>query len=83
MTIHNPVSKTLKPSELQVAIEIVEALEPESQAILIDVIEKRLKQRRRAELVQTVEDVRDEFARGNFRSGSVSDLLAELDSCPD
>jgi hypothetical protein len=42
-----------------------------------------LKQRRRAELVQTVEDVRDEFARGNFRSGSVSDLLAELDSCPD
>lgn len=83
MTTHQTISETAQTSALQAAIEVVEALDPEAQAVLIDVIEKRLKQRRREDLVQAVKESREAFAQGNFRSGSVSDLLTELDHCPD
>ena len=36
-----------KTSTFQKAIEVVEALDPETQAILVDIIQKRLKQQRR------------------------------------
>lgn len=68
-----------KTSTLQKAIEVVEALSIEEQAILIDVIQKRLKQQRRDEILQAVAESRQEYAEGNVRSGSVADLLAELD----
>lgn len=69
-----------KTSTLQKAIEVVESLSIEEQAILIDVIQKRLKQQRRDEILQAVAESRQEYAEGKVRSGSVADLLAELDS---
>jgi hypothetical protein len=69
-----------KTSTLQKAIEVVETLSIEEQAILIDVIQKRLKQQRRDEILQAVAESRQEYAEGKVRSGSVADLLAELDS---
>lgn len=69
-----------KTSTLQKAIEVVEALSPEEQAILIDIIEKRLKQQRRDELLKAVAESRQEYAEGKVHSGSVADLLAELDN---
>ncbi|MCY7323824.1 MAG: hypothetical protein LH660_18985 [Phormidesmis sp. CAN_BIN36] len=83
MTTHKSISNSAKTSEFQQAIEVVEALEPEAQAILIDIIAKRLKQRQREELVQAVKEAEAEFARGEFRSGSVADLLTEIDNCRD
>ena len=68
-----------KTSTLQKAIEVVEALSIEEQAILIDVIQKRLKQQRRDEILQAVAQSRQEYSEGKVRSGSVADLLAELD----
>jgi hypothetical protein len=58
-------------------MEAVEALAPEAQAVLIDIIQKRLKQRRRDEFVQTVKEAEQEYATGNVRRRSVADLLAE------
>ncbi len=69
-----------KTSAFQKAIEAVEALSPEAQAILVDIIDKRLKQQRRDELLQAVTEAREDYAKGNVRRGSVADLLAELDS---
>jgi hypothetical protein len=69
-----------KTSTLQKAIEVVETLSIEEQAILIDVIQNRLKQQRRDEILQAVAESRQEYAEGKVRSGSVADLLAELDS---
>lgn len=69
-----------KTSTLQKAIEVVESLSIEEQAILIDVIQRRLKQQRRDEILQAVAESRQEYAEGKVRSGSVADLLAELDS---
>lgn len=68
-----------KTSTLQKAIEVVEALSPDEQAILIDIIDKRLKQQRREQLLQEVAESERDYALGNVRRGSVSDLLAELD----
>jgi len=68
-----------KTSTLQKAIEVVEALSPDEQAILINIIDKRLKQQRREQLLQEVAESERDYALGNVRRGSVSDLLAELD----
>lgn len=69
-----------KTSTFQKAIEAVEALSPDAQAILVNIIHNRLKQQRRDELLQAVAEAREDYAKGNVRSGSVADLLAELDS---
>lgn len=68
-----------KTSTFQKVIEAVEALSPEEQAILVNIIHKRLQQQRRDELLQAVAESRQAYAEGNIRSGSVSDLLKELD----
>ena len=68
-----------KISTLQKAIDAVEALEPEEQAMLLDIISKRLSQQRRNDLIIDVEQARDDYQKGNVKRGSVSDLMAELD----
>jgi hypothetical protein len=65
-------------SEFQQVIEAVESLAPEAQAVLVNIIQKRLKQRRRDELVQAVKEAEQEYTAGNVRRGSVADLMAEL-----
>jgi hypothetical protein len=56
MTTQSSLSETIKASEFQKALEIVEALPLEAQEILIDIIDKRLSQQRRAKLVQDVHE---------------------------
>ena len=68
-----------RTSTLQKALEVVEALSPDEQAILVDIIHKRLQQQRRQQLLQEVAEAERDWVQGNVRSGSVSDLLAELD----
>ena len=66
-------------SFFQQAIETVESLPPDAQQILVDIIQKRLKQKRRDELVTAVAEAEIDYARGEVRSGSVKDLMAELE----
>jgi hypothetical protein len=68
-----------KISTLQQALHVVEALDPEEQAILVDVISKRLSLERRNELLKEVAQARDDYQQGNVKRGSVADLMAELD----
>ncbi|MEA5621722.1 hypothetical protein [Nostoc sp. UHCC 0251] len=68
-----------KTSTFQKAIEAVEALDPEAQAILVDIIQKRLKQQRRDDLLKAVAEAREAYVKGEVRSGTVADLMAELD----
>ena len=68
-----------KTSIFQKAIEAVEALDPETQAILVDIIQKRLKQQRRDDLLKEIVQAESDYAQGNVRRGSVADLMAELD----
>jgi hypothetical protein len=68
-----------KTSIFQKAIEAVEALSLDEQAILVDIILKRLQQQGRVHLLEEVAQAEREYAQGNVRRGSVADLLAELD----
>lgn len=80
MNDHNQLLTQLeKTSSFQKAIEAVEALPPDAQAILVDIVQKRLKQQRRDELLQEVAEAERNYSQGNVRRGSISDLLAELD----
>ena len=69
----------LKTSAFQQAIETVEKLSLEEQEILLDTLQKRLHQQRRAILSQEITDIRQELAEGKVKFGSVDQFLEELD----
>ena len=69
----------MKTSAFQQAIESVESLPLEDQEILLDILQKRLLERRRTNLYQEVSEIKQEFAEGNVKFGSVDQFLAELD----
>ncbi|MEH1993121.1 hypothetical protein [Nostoc sp.] len=52
---------------------------PIEQEILLDILQKRLQERRRTNLCQEVSEIKQEFAAGNVKFGSVDQFLAELD----
>ena len=66
-------------SGFQEALNAIESLSLDDQLALIDVLHNRLKLRQRHQIVQEVQEVRQEFMEGKFKSGSVDDFLAELD----
>ncbi len=73
------MSKTTQTSQFQQALEAVEVLSLEDQAMLLDILQNRLRQQRRNELFKEVAEVRQEYAEGNVKFGSVGDFMAELD----
>lgn len=73
------MSKTTQTSQFQQALEAVEVLSLEYQAMLLDILQNRLRQQRRNELLKEVAEVPQEYAKGNVKFGSVADFMAELD----
>jgi hypothetical protein len=73
------MTQTEKGSIFQKAIDTVEALSPEEQNMLIDIIQNRLKQQHRDELLKAVAESEKDYELGNVRRGTVADLMAELD----
>ena len=65
-------------SQLQEAIDAVEALPADDQALLIDIIRQRLIQQRRAELAAEVAEARAAYQRGEVHRGTVAELMEEL-----
>jgi hypothetical protein len=74
------MSQALKTSLFQEALNAIDALSLDDQAALIDVLNNRLKLRQRQQVVREVREVQQEYREGKFKSGSVDDFLAELDS---
>lgn len=68
---------TTTPS-FQQALEMVEGLPEEQQQDLVEIIRSRQRERRREALAASIEQARKEFARGEFRRGTVDDLMAEI-----
>ena len=77
----NSFAQQTTTSAFQKAIETVEALPLQDQEMLIDIIIKRLKQKKREQLLREVAEVEQDYAQGNIKYGSVSDFLSELDNC--
>lgn len=73
------MSKTTQTSQFQQALEAVEVLSLQDQAMLLDILQNRLRQQRRNELLKEVAEVRQEYDECNVKFGSVADFMAELD----
>lgn len=65
-------------SPLQHALETAEALPPEDQETLIEIIQRRLTERRRAEIARNAQVTLQAVRGGHARSGSVEDLKRDL-----
>jgi hypothetical protein len=63
----------------QEALDTVESLTIDEQAMLIEIIQNRLREQQRQELLKNVAQSEKEYIQGNFRRGSVDDLMAELE----
>lgn len=61
-------------------LDAVEHLPPEQQADLLQVIQRRLAERRRQGIVQDVRDGRAEFDAGTTKPARVDDIMREIDS---
>lgn len=73
------MNKITQISQFQQALEAVEVLSSEDRAMLLDILQNRLRQQRRNELLKQVREVRQEYGEGNVEFGSVADFMAELD----
>ncbi len=63
---------------LQQALDVVESLPPEGQEALIDLILRRLVERRRAEIARNAEMTLQALRDGRAQFGSVEDLKRDL-----
>jgi len=63
----------------QEALDTVESLTIDEQAMLIEIIQNRLREQQRQQLLKNVTQSEKEYTQGNFRRGSVDDLMAELE----
>jgi predicted GIY-YIG superfamily endonuclease len=72
--------ESVQTSRLQEAIDTVESLSIEEQNLIVEILLKRLQRKRRENLLQEIEEVRQEASEGQIQFGSVEDFLKELDS---
>ena len=63
----------------QEALEIVESLPEYQQEDLIEIIRRRRLERRRESLVESINESKAEYERGEFTHGSAEDLMREID----
>ena len=67
-------------SRFQQAIETVEQLPPDDQAMLIEIIRQRLVDQRGAKMAEEIAETRLAYQQGKVRRGTVADLI---DFCSD
>lgn len=59
-------------------IDAVESLPLDDQSMLVELINKRITEKRRAELVAEVGEAREAFRKGEVKHGTVEDLIKDL-----
>jgi hypothetical protein len=65
-------------SSFQKAIDVIEALPPEDQEMLIDLIRRRLIERRRAEIAHHAAETLQAVREGRAQYGTAEDLRRDL-----
>jgi hypothetical protein len=73
------MTEAMSKSSFQELIESVEALPIEDREILMEIVNKRIIEQRRDELVADMETSLEAYKRGDIRSGTVEDLLKDLE----
>jgi hypothetical protein len=59
-------------------LEAADKLSLKEQETLIDILRRRLVERRRAELAQDIEEARKEFEAGQAKPASPSEIMGEI-----
>jgi phage-related baseplate assembly protein len=59
-------------------LEEADALSPEEQESLVSILQRRLREQRRAELVRTVKEARKEFKAGRVRPASAAEITKKI-----
>ena len=72
------MSAAVQTLSFQDLIEAVEAMPLEDQSIFVELINKRIIEKRRAELVAEVREARRTFESGEAKQGSFRDLIKDL-----
>lgn len=67
-------------SDFQELIESVEALPLDDREILMDIINRRIIEQRREELVADLEESLQAYRNGEVRIGTMDDLLKDLNN---
>ncbi len=62
----------------QKALDVVELLPEYQQENLIDILQRRLIERRRELLAKNIREARKEYAQGDVKRGTVDDLMRDL-----
>ncbi len=65
-------------SQFQSLIDSIEAMNDEDQEMLVTIIQKRLQEKRRQELIDNVHQAQLDYKKGNVKSGSVEDLMKDV-----
>lgn len=73
------MSGVVQSLSFQDLIEAVESLPLDDRSMLIDTINKRIIEKRRADLVVEVKEAREAFRRGEVKRGTVEDLMKDLE----
>jgi hypothetical protein len=73
------MTEAMSKSSFQELIESVEALPIEDREILMEIVNKRIIEQRRDEMVADMETSLEAYKRGDIRSGTVDDLLKDLE----
>lgn len=60
------------------ALELIESLSDEERLALVEIVKRRLVERRRDEIAESVREAREDYARGEVRKGTADDLLRDL-----
>ena len=71
--------KTLLETPMQHALDVVERLDEEEQAVLLDMVRHRRIERRRAEIAENARSMVLAFKEGRAHGGTLDDLRRDLD----
>jgi hypothetical protein len=73
------MSGSVQTLSFQDLLDAVEALSLDDQSMLVEIINKRIIEKRREELVADLEESLEDYRRGEVRRGAVDDLLKDLE----
>ncbi len=73
------MSEVAAKSSFQELLESVESLPLDDQQMLLDIINMRIIEKRRDELMADMEESLEAYKKGEVRIGTVDDILRDLD----
>lgn len=68
----------VKTSRFQAVLASVESLPTEDQAMLAEVVTKRIAAKRRRQLVKEIGQARQDYHRGKVQRGTAADFISQL-----